>query len=192
MKFSVGDRVIHRTRGAGVIAEKKEMQFTETPQRYLVIEMLGSDSTLMVPTDQAEERLRPACKEAKLRRLLTSKLAAEPEELPQDYRERTKHLANKLKSGETKEWVEVVRDLTYRDEQTQLSSADRELLDRAVDLLSGELALVHGIPQEEAVPRLKSMIEHRQALVEGLDQGGGWWQSLGQKVIAPFAKISNG
>jgi CarD family transcriptional regulator len=190
--FAVGDKVIHYTRGAGVITDKKEMRITETPRRYLVLQMLGSTSTLMVPTDQAEERLRPACKKTKLRRLLASELASEPEELPGDYKKRQKHLEGKLKSGETTEWIEVVRDLTYRDEQKQLSTGDRQLLDRAMDLLAGELALAHGVPQEQAMPRLKSLIQRRDELAEHQSESSGWWQTLGQKVMEPFARSSTG
>lgn len=190
--FSVGDKVIHCTLGAGIISEKKEMQITETTRRYLVIQMLGSNSTLMVPTDQAEERLRPACKKTKLHRLLASELASEPKELPGDYKKRQTHLESKLKSGETTEWIEVVRDLTHRDEQTQLSTGDRQLLDRAIELLAGELALAQGIPQEEAVPRLRSMVEGRHESTDQQAEGIGWWRTLGHSVVEPFTKSSVG
>ena len=190
--FVVGDKVIHCTRGAGIITAKKEMQLTEAPQRYLVIQLLGSTSTLMVPTDQAEERLRPACKKTKLRRLLASELAGEPEELPGDYKKRQKYLEGKLKSGETTEWIEVVRDLTSRDEQKQLSTGDRQLLDRAMDLLAGELALARGIPLAEAMPRLKAVVQHRHELADRQGEGSNWWQTLGERVMEPFARSSAG
>jgi len=190
MMFSVGEKVMHCAHGAGVITEKKEMQIVETPKRYFVIQLLGSDSTLMVPTDQAEERLRPACKRAALRRLLISELTSEPEELPGDYKMRQKYLENKLKSGETQGWIEVVRDLTFQGEQKPLSQGDQKLLDRAMDLLSGELALAQGISVVEAKPRLESIIRRQHKLVEHQDESASWWQTLGQKVIEPFAKSS--
>jgi RNA polymerase-interacting CarD/CdnL/TRCF family regulator len=33
--FSVGDEVVHRVHGAGIITDKKEMQITKTSNRYL-------------------------------------------------------------------------------------------------------------------------------------------------------------
>jgi CarD family transcriptional regulator len=176
--FSVGDKVMHCTHGAGVITEKKEMHIIETPHCYLVIQLLGSGSTLMVPTEQAEERLRPAYKRATLRRLLTNELTSEPQELDKDYKIRQKHLEGKLKSGETQEWIEVVRDLAYRAEQNSLSTGDRQLLDRAMDLLSGELALAQGIPLTEAGPRLKSMVERRHDVADHQVESAGWWQRV--------------
>lgn len=192
--FSVGEKVMHCTHGAGVITGKKEMQINETPKRYLVIQLLGSDSTLMVPTDQADERLRPVCKRATLRRLLTSELNSEPEELPEDYKVRQKHLENKLKSGETQEWIEVVRDLTFQGEQKPLSQGDQKLLDRAMSLLSGELALAHGISLEEAEPRLNSIVQRRHELVDGQGERSNWWRTLEQKVREPFVRsgVGNG
>jgi len=190
--FSVGDGVVHCTHGAGVITEKKEMQITGTPKSYIVLQMLGSCSTLMVPTDRAEQRLRPVCKKATLRRLLTSELTDDPEELPQDYKKRTKHIEDRLKSGETEEWIGVVRDLTYKGEQKPLSQGDRQLLDRAEDLLSGELALAQGIPPQEALLRLKSMLQRRCELADSQAMISSWWRTLGQKVREPLGKSSIG
>jgi CarD family transcriptional regulator len=189
--FAVGDKVIHCSQGAGIITEKKEMQVTEAPKSYFVIRMIGSDSTLMVPLDKAEERLRPACKGAVLRRLLMDELVDEPQKLPQDYKERRKHIESKLKSGETKEWVEVVRDLMHRDEQRSLSTGDRKLLDRAIDLLSGELALAQEVDQAEAISRLKSIAQSGSELADAVESSN-WWQTLGQKVMEPFARSSIG
>jgi RNA polymerase-interacting CarD/CdnL/TRCF family regulator len=190
--YSVGDKVIHFTRGAGVITKKKEMQFTDTPHCYLVIRLLGSDSMVMVPADRAEDRLRPARKRAALRRLLMSQLAGEPKELPQDYRKRQKYLEGKLKSGQAKEWIKVVRDLANRDDQKSLSRGDQKLFDRAMDLLSGELALIHGIPQEEAMPQLQSMVDRREALADSQAESGSWWWALGQRVMESYTKSSAG
>jgi len=186
--FSVGDKVMHCTHGAGIITEKKEMQITKTPRCYLVIQMLGSDSTLMIPIDKAEQRLRPARKEISLRQLLTDELASEPEKLPQDYKERTKHIESKLKSGETKKWIEIVRDLSHREEQGKLSSGDRRLLDRAIDLLSGELALAQEIGQEQAKTHLKSIVQRRGEITDRRVKSSNWWQTLGPRVMESLTK----
>ena len=120
--------------------------------------MEGSPSTLIIPADRAEQRLRPVSKVAKLRRLLKSKLAGKPRELSSDYKKRTERIGSKLQSGEIEEWIEVVRDLSYRGQQGSLSASDKRQLNRAVDLLSGELALAQGIGQEEAKLRLSSIV----------------------------------
>ena len=175
--FSVGDEVVHRVHGAGIITDKKEMQITKTSNRYLVIEMPESDSTLMVPTDKAEQRLRPVSKVTTLRYLLTEILTGQPNKLPKDYKERRERINNKLKSGEIRKWIEVVRDLAHRREQGRKSRVDNRLLERTTHLLAGELALAQGIDPEKAESRLTFIVEHPN---EFKDQqaGTGWLRTL--------------
>lgn len=186
--FAVGDKVVHRVHGAGIITGKKERRVTKTSNRYLVIEMPKFDSTLMVPTDKAGQCLRPISKMVTLRRLLTDTLPGQPNMLPKDYRERAEQIENKLKSGETKKWIEVVRDLTYRREQGRRSKIDRRLLDRAMHLLAGELALVQGIDPEKAEMHLASVVEHRHELQDQQTGTSGWLRTLKQRVMEPFTK----
>jgi len=186
--FSVGDEVVHRVHGAGIITGKKEMQITETPHRYFVIEMVGPHSTLMVPIDEAEQCLRSVSKMATLRRLLMDRLAGQPSQLPKDYRERAEQIENKLKSGETKKWIEVIRDLTHRREQGRRSQVDRRLLDRTMDLLAGEFALVQGIDPEKAEIHLASVVQRRHELKDQQASTSGWLQTLIQRVMELFTK----
>ena len=186
--FSVGDEVVHRVHGAGIITGKKERQLTETPHRYLVIEMVGPHSTLMVPINTAEQCLRPVSKMTTLRRLLVDRLAKPPSELPKDYRERAEQIENKLKSGETKKWMEVVRDLTHRREQGRRSQVDRRLLDRTMHLLAGEFALAQGIDPEKAEIHLASVVQRRREFKEQQAGPSGWLQTLRQRVMEPFTK----
>ncbi len=186
--FSVGDEVVHRVHGAGIITEKKEMQITETSNRYFVIEMPESDSTLMVPTDKAGQRLRPVSKMTTLRRLLTDTLTGQPNKLPNDYKERREQVDSELKSGEIRKWIEVVRDLTHRREQGRRSKIDRRLLKRTMHLLAGELALAQGIDPEKAESRLAFIVEHPHEFKDQQDDSLGWLQTLRQRLITRFTK----
>lgn len=186
--FAVGDEVVHRVHGAGIITEEKEMQITETSHRYLVIEMVGPHSMLMVPIDEAERCLRPVSKMTTLRHLLTDKLAGQPNKLPKDYKERREQINKKLKSGEIRKWIEVVRDLTHRREQGRKSKVDKRLLERTTHLLAGELALAQGIDPEKAEIHLASVVERRHELKERQAGTSGWLQKLRQRVTESFTK----
>lgn len=186
--FSVGDEVVHRVHGAGIITGKKERQLTETPHRYLVIEMPKFDSTLMVPTDKAGQCLRPISKMVTLRRLLTDTLTGQPNKLPKDYKERAEQIENKLKSGETKNWIEVVRDLTHRREQGWKSKVDQRLLDRTMHLLAGEFALAQGIDPEKAEIHLAAVVERRHELQDQQASTSRRLQTLRQRVMELFTK----
>lgn len=186
--FSIGDKIIHRIHGAGIITERKKMQVTGKPALYVVIDLLGSRSTLMVPTDKADQCLRPVSKIATLRRLLIGQLASQPDELPRDYKKRAAQISEELKSGRAKKWIEVVRDLMHRNEQKPLSQGDRKLLNRAMDLLSGELALAQEIAPEKAESRLESILQRRHEFRDQQAETKGWLQTLTEKVRGPFAK----
>jgi CarD family transcriptional regulator len=186
--FSVGDKVVHRVHGAGIITEKKEVQITKTPNRYFVIEMPGSHSTLMVPTEKAGQRLRSVSKMTTLRRLLTDILTGQPNKLPKDYRKRAEQINIKLKSGKITKWIEVIRDLTHLKEQRPLSKTDRRRLNRAMQLLAGEFALVQGIDREKAEIRLASIVEHPHEFKDQQAGTSGWLQTLGQMIMKPFTK----
>ncbi len=186
--FSVGDEVVHRIHGAGIITEKKEMQMAEAAHRYFVIEMVGPHSTLMVPIDEAEQCLRPVSKMPTLRRLLTDILAGEPGNLPKDYKARAEQTGDKLKSGKIKKWIEVVRDLTYLKEQRPLGQTDRQGLNRAIHLLAAELALAQGMDREKAELFLASIVAHRHELKEQPASTSGWLQTIRQRVMKPFTK----
>jgi len=183
--FSVGDEVVHRVHGAGIITEKKEMQIAEASNRYLVIEMPESDSTLMVPTDKVEQRLRPVSKMTALRHLFTEVLTGQPNKLPKDYKERAEQVNNKLKSGDIKKWIEVVRDLTHRREQGRKSKVDERLLERTTHLLAGELALAQGIDPEKAESRLAFIVEHPNEFKDR-QAATGWLRTLVQRIMSPF------
>ena len=186
--FSVGDEVVHRVHGAGIITGKKERQLTETPHRYLVIEMPKFDSTLMVPADKAGQCLRPISKMVTLRRLLTDTLTGQPNKLPKDYKERAEQIENKLKSGETKKWIEVVRDLTHRREQGWKSRVDQRLLDRTMHLLAGEFALAQGTDPEKAETHLAAVVERRHELQDQQASTSRRLQTLRQRVMELFTK----
>jgi CarD family transcriptional regulator len=158
--LSVGDKVVHRVHGAGVITARKEMQIGDATDCYFLIRMIGSPSTMMVPTAKAEQNLRPVSQKTTLHHLLMQELADKPDELPADHKERAERIRGKLISGETRKWIQVVRNLTCRKQQGSLSSVDQKLLDRAIHLLAEEFALAQGIEQEKAKSRLLSIVKH--------------------------------
>ena len=185
--FLVGDKVVHRVHGAGIITGRREKQLTKTPHRYLVMEMVGPRSTLMVPIDKAGQCLRPLSKMTTLRHLLMSILAGEPDNLSKDYKERAEQTGSKLKSGKIEWWIEVVRDLTHLKEQRPLGQTDRRGLNRAMHLLASELALAQRIDLHKAESRLALIVEHPK---EFKDQQAGtrWLRTVVQRIMRPFTQ----
>ena len=84
--FSVGDKVIHPSYGAGTVLEINEKQIGEQQRNYYVIELLAQAGTLMVPVSRASELgLRSPVERPE--HVLTI-LSSEPGSLSNDHRER--------------------------------------------------------------------------------------------------------
>lgn len=156
--YSVGDKVVHPGYGPGVITGIERRQMVTEPKRYYVINMLAGGGTLMTPVAKADTvGLRPAIGEKAVKRLLRS-LTEEPGTLANDFRERQFQVEELLKEGDVFTTAQVLRDLAWHDQVHGLTKRDLQLMQRAEELLAGEVALVEGIEIKEAVDRVHDIV----------------------------------
>lgn len=159
--FKVGDKVVHPTRGAGVVISIESKDIIDEFDKYYVIDMVASRMKLMVPVKNAKEiGLRRAVKRSKALRLLNI-LRGHPDELPENYRERQARIAEKLKGGDAITIAKVVRNLHWRDQEKKLTAFDTKLFKRAKQFLIGELALAEDIEVEAANKQLEAALAYR-------------------------------
>jgi CarD family transcriptional regulator len=154
--FSIGDKVIHRSYGAGTILEINDKQIGEQQCTYYIIELLNQAGTLMVPVSRASElglRL-PVEQPDDVLTVLTS----EPGLLSNDHRERQELISTDIRSGDVVKITEAVRDLAYREREDKLTEADLKLYRQAQDLLVGELALSQDVDMETARAQVTSVL----------------------------------
>ena len=152
-KFDVGDAVIHPLHGAGIVVGFMELkQSADDDVRYYKIEMLGRTKTsLMIPVTEEESiGLRPAVQEAALERIWDI-LAEAPSELPSNHKKRYRMLLEKLEDGDIYLVAEALRDIAWRrEERDGLTTHGREVYQKSMKLLSGEIAVVRGIDIQAA------------------------------------------
>ena len=142
--FQVGDRIVHPSYGVGTVTEIKERHTLARGKRYYSIELLGQRGTAVMVPVGAEEQMglrRPVAK-ARLGRVWRV-LGEDPATLPQNHEKRCTLLDEKLSSGDVFAVAEVLRDLAWRREKgRRLTSRGRQLYDRGMALLAGEIASV--------------------------------------------------
>ncbi len=159
-KFDVGDAVIHPLHGAGIVVGFVELkQSADDDVRYYKIEMLGRTKTsLMIPVAEEESiGLRPAVGEAEIDRMLEI-LSEAPDELPSNHKKRYRLLLEKLEEGDLYQVAEALRDIWWRrEERDGLTTHGREIYQKSMKLLSGEIAVVRGIDIQAA----RSVLEGR-------------------------------
>jgi RNA polymerase-interacting CarD/CdnL/TRCF family regulator len=127
--FSVGDKVVH-----------------------------PGGTTLTTPVAQAENvGLRPALSDAQVKRLLRA-LKEPPNSLSFDFRERQTIIEERLKETDVFVTAEVLRDMTWYGQSRGLTKRDTQLLQRAEDLIAGELALIWDVEVSEATEQVQAVL----------------------------------
>jgi len=157
--YSAGDKVVHPGHGPGVIRGIERREMLGEAKQYYVIDMLASGGTLMTPVAKAGEvGLRPAISQSAVKKLLRS-LAEDPVTLPEDFRERQFDVEERLKDGDIYASVGVIRDLAWYGKAKNLTKRDSQLMQRAEELVAGELALIKEIEIKEAVAEVQAVME---------------------------------
>jgi CarD family transcriptional regulator len=157
--YSAGDKVVHPGYGPGVIRGIERRELLGEEKEYYLIEMLGAGGTLLTPVANADEiGLRPAIDDETVKSLLRL-LADEPSELSNDFRERQVDVEERLKEGDIFVSAAVIRDLAWYEKGQGLTKRDAQLMQRAEELVAGELALVEEIDLKDALLQLQTTME---------------------------------
>src|SRR5262245_12474743 len=155
MELAVGGAVVYPPHGVGHITARETRPVLDSEQEVLVIQ-LQNEMSLVLPLDRARQVLRPPASEEELREVAetlrgTGALSDEP------WPKRRDSMQEKLRQGSPVALAEVVRDGVRRQQSlqserrhTQMSASERGLYTKVRGLLSSEIALVHGVSEEDA------------------------------------------
>jgi CarD family transcriptional regulator len=147
MKLRVGDIVVYGAHGAGSVAARETRDVDGAPGVVIVL-ALSRGLSVELPLTRAEELLRPAADEAELGRV-RDVLAADATRSTANWVQRQREARVKLQS--TIGLAEILRDGAQRDEApSKISPSEREVVKRARELLSTEIALARGVEPDEA------------------------------------------
>jgi RNA polymerase-interacting CarD/CdnL/TRCF family regulator len=120
--------------------------------------MQTGGGTLMTPVAGADNvGLRAAVSLTKIKRLYKI-LAAPPQILASDFRERQEEIEERLKQSDVSVVTEVIRDLGWHEASHGLTKRDAQLKQRAEELLASEVALVKEIEQKEALEEIQAIV----------------------------------
>jgi CarD family transcriptional regulator len=166
MEFAVGDKVVHPYHGPGIIVRVDQKELTEGQERYYVIEIPEQGLTLYIPQHRMSiTGVRRAMSDKQLHQVFDT-LRGKPEQLPEDHRERQEQIWEKLKTGESLQVAEAVRDLMWHQQQAHLTKKDSDYLDRALKMLAAEIALVDDCEVSEANRTIETIVADTLASAE--------------------------
>lgn len=149
MGYSVGDTVVYPHHGAGVIESTQQRELDGRPCDYLVLRMTYGDLTLLVPAERCSEvGVRDVVSAEEVERVLD--VLRDPRgERKGSWSRRFKENFEKLRSGDVFLVAEVVRNLTVRGADGDLSAGERRMLVNAKQLLLSELSVAVGKSEQE-------------------------------------------
>ena len=152
--FHQGDKVVHRIHGAATVSAVSSLDSAPRDCQYCRLDLVSSDTRVMVPVQRAEAILRPVCSSSAMSRALEVTQATITVD---GWRGRHERLRASLQTGEVLAVAQVICRLRVLRQKKDLSFTDRRILRRATSLLAGELALVKEISYEQAECRVERL-----------------------------------
>ena len=163
--FNVGDKIVYPMHGAGTIDAIEEKDILGEKQNYYIIKMPG-EVKVMVPISKAGDiGVRSVIDKAEAGKVLEV-LEANETEMSNNWNKRYKENMEKMKSGSIYEVADVVRNLSYKQEEKGLSTGEKKMLNNAKQILVSELVLAEHASENEVENLVENKInlsfeEHR-------------------------------
>lgn len=159
MSYKIGDRVLYPMHGAGVIEAIEEKEILGELHSYYILRLPAGDMKVMIPMKNAAEigvRDIISTDEAKsVLALFDSHMCTEDSNWNKRYRDNM----DKLRSGDIKEVLDVVKHLMVRDKKKGLSTGERKMLTNAKQILFSELVLAKAAEMDEIENQLSSAVD---------------------------------
>jgi CarD family transcriptional regulator len=139
MELSVGQKVAYPNQGVCMIEDIEKKTIGENQMKFYSLRVLSDNSTIFVPMANAETvGLRPIIGNKQYKNLLTH-LAADFDEVSDDWKVRSREFNEKLQSGDIFEAADVLKKLTFLSGAKKLSFREQSLLEKARFLLVSEV-----------------------------------------------------
>ena len=158
--FKVGDKVVYPMQGTGVIESIEERDFLGEKQQYYIIEMITQDMQIMIPASKIRQsNLRLISDPKTLNNVLSDFTTKDPHTTKATPpKQRYKIHMDKIKSGSLEESAEVIWDLVCLNKEKTLNATEKKMLTNARKFLTGEMALIKKISEDEANELLDTCI----------------------------------
>ena len=164
MTFKVGDKVVYPSQGAGQIKEMTTREVLGEKHDYLKLIFISGDMEVLIPLKKGEEvGLRHTIGPDEVKQIEDTVAKADlalPEQWPPRYRAEQDIIAG----GNAYELSKLIGVLALRDMEKGLAATEREVMEKAKDMLISELAVVQDLELTEARKQLEGFISEHLAL----------------------------
>ena len=139
MELNIGDKVAYPNQGVCLVEEKKRCESNGTTIDGFSLRILGDNSTIFVPSANADSiGLRPLISSKQCKALI-DQLEEDFELINVDWKTRSKEFIDKLRSGDIFQAADVLKKLTFLSHGKRLSFREQTLLEKARFLIVSEI-----------------------------------------------------
>lgn len=139
MELSVGQKVSYPNQGICLVEDIEKKQIGGKPLNFYALRVLSDNSTIFVPTSNAESvGIRPILDRKQCKKLM-NRLADDFSEVSNDWKIRSREFTEKLQTGDIFDAAEVLKKLTFLSHEKKLSFREQNLLDKARFLIVSEV-----------------------------------------------------
>jgi CarD family transcriptional regulator len=158
--FNAGDFVVYPAHGVGQILaiEEQTVAGASLSLEFFVVYFAKTKMTLRAPTQKAANVGMRKLSDPPVIECVRRTLRQPPCRARGNWSRVAQGYESKINSGDIVAIAEVVRDLYRPALNSNQSYSERQLYLSALNRLSGEVALVDGITEEEAVRELESLV----------------------------------
>lgn len=157
--FKVGDKVACPPHGVGVIEAKEARVVNGKELVYLRISLVGRNMSILVPEASIESsRIRPILSEEEVEEILRF-LSERPTNISEKWTVRHRLNVDRLKTGDIKELATIVRNLSYRSKEKNLSYSEKRMFEEAFSKLSEEIAFSLEEPIKKVKQRIRKILK---------------------------------
>lgn len=159
MHLSVGQKVAYPNQGVCLVEDVEERTVGETSMNGYSLRVLGDNSTIFVPEENAESvGIRPLISLSQCRKLI-EKLGEDFEPVLTDWKTRSREFTEKLRTGDVFKAAEVLKVLTFLSHEKKLSFREQTLLEKAKFLIISEITNAYPRPQKRVETEIVNLVE---------------------------------
>jgi len=138
--FKVGDVVVYPAHGVAEIQSIEERDISGTKLSFMIMKVLDTMMTVMVPVNNVNNvGIRPLISKIEIEKVYGILKQKDVQIDNQTWNRRYREYMEKIKSGNSTEIAEVLRDLNILKKGKELSFGERKMYDTAKTLLVNEI-----------------------------------------------------
>ncbi|WP_456396631.1 CarD family transcriptional regulator [Desulfurobacterium sp.] len=157
--IKIGDKVAYPPHGVGVVEREEKRTVGGKEILFFRIKLLGKNMSVLVPETIIESSgIRPVLDEEEIDKIFKF-LSEVPENISNKWTVRHRLNIDRIKTGDVKELAIVVRNLSYRTKEKELSYSEKRMFEEAFEKLSEEIALSLGKDIKEIKKKIRKILK---------------------------------